>query len=639
MSYTLVPNDEGRQQFSARELRSVPSARPLLSSSDAVENTIGVDKSGRPVQVGQQVQHRVYRNVAGCAINPAHPVCVGWSALLLLLLVFDVVFQPINMAFNEAHEHAWGSEFDEIVHVVLLVDMVFQFFIQVPSEDGMFWRWDCRVIATAYVCSYDFLLDCISVFPFYQLAVIHYGSDAYRSFWIGLLRGTHMCRYFRFNRLWQRCFAKGSMTYTETKLVQTTLILLAAVHILACTWAAAAKWALSNNIPKNWLNKFLTAYGIEKEDEASEPVIYLYAVYWAIYTLTSAGYGDITPATHVEYCVGVVGCLLAGAVWCYFTAEIVTFVSLLAARGKAASLIRDSAKELCSQYSFGVDLRMRLLAFFEMKVQADEQIRTRLVIKQMSPALQIATTKSIYMPFVKQISWMDKFGGPALVDCVQRLDQLLLIASEVLRDHKCLYFVMRGLVIVGPRIRRKGNTWGDDLILQNDELRHRYDALALSPVETTFLSRAELDNVLRRYPAEQKIVRRRRVMLAMMRRLISQAKEAKAAGETRDFMEFNKAPRLKRKQSAFLKPQHLLSEDELLASIMDGIMGTKKEVEAMQLAQRVHQANTEDRLASLEMTLQEIQDHLDPPPADAYASALTVLTDGAKSKTRSGLLG
>lgn len=44
---------------------------------------------------------------------------------------------------------------------------------------------------------------------------------------------------------------------------------------------------------------------------------YVVCLHWSLMTLTSIGYGDITPTTHIEYIVSSMCMLTAGCTWAY----------------------------------------------------------------------------------------------------------------------------------------------------------------------------------------------------------------------------------------------------------------------------------------------------------------------------------
>jgi len=62
-------------------------------------------------------------------------------------------------------------------------------------------------------------------------------------------------------------------------------------HIIACLWFAIST---INTNEKNWLNS-------GKFEDSSVSFKYVLSLYWAITTITTVGYGDITPQNEVEH--------------------------------------------------------------------------------------------------------------------------------------------------------------------------------------------------------------------------------------------------------------------------------------------------------------------------------------------------
>lgn len=72
----------------------------------------------------------------------------------------------------------------------------------------------------------------------------------------------------------------------------TTLIgVLVCIHLVTCFWYLSAR--LDDFNPNTWVVRG----GYQDEDIGT---LYLVSLYWAITTLTSVGYGDITAYTNTE---------------------------------------------------------------------------------------------------------------------------------------------------------------------------------------------------------------------------------------------------------------------------------------------------------------------------------------------------
>lgn len=70
-----------------------------------------------------------------------------------------------------------------------------------------------------------------------------------------------------------------------------TLLLIA--HILACMFLGLAVYQKYINIENNWLTKY-------DSNENNFYAMYCYSLYLTVMTMTSVGYGDITPANLIE---------------------------------------------------------------------------------------------------------------------------------------------------------------------------------------------------------------------------------------------------------------------------------------------------------------------------------------------------
>ena len=93
------------------------------------------------------------------------------------------------------------------------------------------------------------------------------------------------------------------------QLVMMVLKLLFVAHIQGCFWYGIAAASLDEDGEgETWVS----AYSGDPDYVPTTSECYLWSIYWAITTLTTVGYGDITPANNLERSYSCV-CLIVGA--------------------------------------------------------------------------------------------------------------------------------------------------------------------------------------------------------------------------------------------------------------------------------------------------------------------------------------
>ena len=100
------------------------------------------------------------------------------------------------------------------------------------------------------------------------------------------------------------------------QLLKLVLGMLYLTHILGCAWF----WLADTNSedPDTWLTVYDHSSGVD----AGVWVQYLYSFYWSLMTLTTIGYGDITPKNDSERMFALLCFLLGALVFGYTLSSI-----------------------------------------------------------------------------------------------------------------------------------------------------------------------------------------------------------------------------------------------------------------------------------------------------------------------------
>jgi voltage-gated potassium channel len=186
----------------------------------------------------------------------------AWDSVITFCVSLSAIFIPLKLVFG-FHDHSWAVNFSLLVTIVFVFDILVHF-LRARSA-----RVDNTEITTERLGVYRkrwLTLDVLAALPFsllIDLPLLH------------LLRLVKLARVAQFMRRWRRrALQKGNLL----RLIFFGYWLVLSTHWIACGW--------------------LGLRGISPTaDNFSN---YFSALYWTTQTLSTVGYGDLTPATTAQ---------------------------------------------------------------------------------------------------------------------------------------------------------------------------------------------------------------------------------------------------------------------------------------------------------------------------------------------------
>ncbi len=265
-----------------------------------------------------------------------------WNLIVFLSLIYTTIITPIQAALWKDETLidplSWPLWFtaDRIVDVVFILDIVATFRVAIPDDSGQYW-FDAQLVAGKYRGSIRFIIDVIAAVPWeLALAIAEYSTAE---------RMVRLVKLLRVHRLWM------ILGYWEKNLnVQNGLFQLLTfstgffmvVHIVACGWIMCS-YTIDDD-SERWIN--------ENDADGNDSKIYAISVYWTLMTLSTIGYGDITPklGNNGEMWYTVVVFVLGAVTYSYVLSKIIEWT-------------QDKDKKEFEQSIFDLDAYMRELQF------------------------------------------------------------------------------------------------------------------------------------------------------------------------------------------------------------------------------------------------------------------------------------
>ncbi|XP_034882299.1 potassium voltage-gated channel subfamily H member 6 isoform X1 [Mirounga leonina] len=446
------------------------------------------------------------------------PFKAVWDWLILLLVIYTAVFTPYSAAFllsdqDESQRVDCGytcsplTVVDLIVDIMFVVDIVINFrTTYVNTNDEVVSH--PRRIAVHYFKGW-FLIDMVAAIPF-DLLIFRTGSDETTTL-IGLLKTARLLRLVRVARKLDRYSEYGAAVLF---LLMCTFALIA--HWLACIWYAIGNVERPYLEPKiGWLDSLGAQLGkrYNGSDPASGPSVqdkYVTALYFTFSSLTSVGFGNVSPNTNSEkvfsICVMLIGSLMYASIFGNVSAIIQRLYSGTARYH--TQMLR--VKEFIRFHQIPNPLRQRLEEYFQHAWSYTNGIDMNAVLKGFPECLQADICLHLHRALLQHFP---AFRG-ASKGCLRALavkfktthappGDTLVHLGDVLST---LYFISRGSIEIlrddmVVAILGKNDIFGEPVSLHARPGKSSADVRALTYCDLHKIQRADLLEVLDMYPA------------------------------------------------------------------------------------------------------------------------------------------
>uniref|UniRef100_A0A6Q2X591 Voltage-gated delayed rectifier potassium channel KCNH4 n=1 Tax=Esox lucius TaxID=8010 RepID=A0A6Q2X591_ESOLU len=439
----------------------------------------------------------------------------GWDWLILLATFYVAVTVPYNVCFTVVGGRDEGnsaprsppSVSDILVEILFMLDIVLNFRTTFVSTSGQV-VYDARSICVHYVTTWLFV-DLIAALPF----------DLLFAFNVSVYFGVHLLktvRLLRLLRLLQKLERYSQYSAVVLTLLMSMFALLA--HWMACVWYFIGRREIENS-PNAWdigwlheLGKRLgTPYFLSGGMLAGGPSVrssYVTSLYFALSSLTSVGFGNVSANTDSEkifsICTMLIGALMHAVVFGNVTAIIQRMYS----RRSLYHTRTKDLKDFIRVHRLPKALEQRMLECFqttwsvnngidvsELLKDFPDELRADIAMHLNKELLQLPLFESASRGCLRSLSLIIKTSfcapGEFLIRQGDALQAIYFVCSgsmEVLKDNTVL-------AILG-----KGDLIGSDSLTKEQVIKTNANVKALTYCDLQYISLKGLREVLRLYP-------------------------------------------------------------------------------------------------------------------------------------------
>ena len=294
-----------------------------------------------------------------------------WDAFIMLFLLYTTFAVPYMLSFgenpeSEAEETAsiqpvWGAYeiFDLFMDVLFCMDVCANFCTAIVIR-GVYIT-NLQKIAVNYIKTW-FILDFAGSVPFDKIVSAAVGAGNLGGV-LKALRLVRILKIIRAVRFLQKLSAleakdtTGSLK-TFVSIFRAWYLMIFVAHLLACGFFMI--------IDKDTTDNWMSAVDPEYLDfsKSSNGQRYILGLYWAIITICTVGYGDISPVNHMERIFGLISAMIGGIVFSYSLGSI---TQLIQAKNGSNKRFEDTLMEVREYLEFRIskpDLRRRIVNFY-----------------------------------------------------------------------------------------------------------------------------------------------------------------------------------------------------------------------------------------------------------------------------------
>ncbi|CAL8278711.1 unnamed protein product [Lota lota] len=443
------------------------------------------------------------------------PFKAVWDWVILLLVIYTAIFTPYSATFllsdqEEAAMQTCGyscsplNVVDLIVDIMFIVDIVINFRTTYVNSNDEVVSHSAR-IAVHYFKGW-FLIDMVAAIPF-DLLIYRSGEET--TTLIGLLKTARLLRLVRVARKLDRYSEYGAAVLF---LLMCTFALIA--HWLACIWYAIGNVERSGSARIGWLDSLGDQLGKPYNDSkvGSGPSIrdkYVTALYFTFSSLTSVGFGNVSPNTNSEkifsICVMLIGSLMYASIFGNVSAIIQRLYSGTARYHTQMLRVREFIRfhqipnplrqrleeyfQHAWSYTNGIDMNAVLKGFPEC-LQADICLHLNRTLLQNCKAFK-GSTKGCLRALAMRFKTTHAPPGDTLVHAGDLISALYFISRGSIE-------IVRGDVVVA--ILGKNDIFGEAINQHTRPGKSSADVRALTYCDLHKIQREDMLEVLEMYP-------------------------------------------------------------------------------------------------------------------------------------------
>ncbi len=341
-----------------------------------------------------------------------------WDIFILIIIIYIAIDLPLRLAYNQTITNLF---FELMVTLALAIDILIKFNSQTYAK-GILLK-DRKQIAGHYLHSL-FLFDFLATIPFLYISSMFPAILLIR--WLSL---TRLLKLFDLRMLISRLRHQQIINPGIIRLSVFFFWIFLIAHWIASLWIYVARIELLDTIPR-----------------------YLDAIYWCITTITTVGYGDISPVTDLQKILTMAAMIVGVGVYGYVIGNVASLISNIdITRARYLKQLED-INSFLTYKSVSKRVRQKVNDYYHYIWDNRIAQEGYEILRNLPPSIRTELSLEINKKLIQKVPFFKNTDKAFISDVISQLEQQIFLPGDIIFKQgdigNCIYFISSGTVNV-----------------------------------------------------------------------------------------------------------------------------------------------------------------------------------------------